>query len=205
MRRLLLIACAVSVLAPLAGHAQELRLDGRVDATTAAAVSTLVDSARALQLPTEPLVLKALEGASKGASSAAIVAATRNLLHALAAARSALEVTNPSALQLGAVALASGATPQQLAQLGAHNTQPALESALAGVVYLLSRGVNADESARIVASMLAAGLSAGQFTSLQRLVDQDLRSGATASDAAQVRARALIRYGARLGPRGERE
>ena len=43
---------------------------GRLDPDTRAGVSAVVDSARAVGLPTEPLIQRALEGATKGAGCA---------------------------------------------------------------------------------------------------------------------------------------
>ena len=57
----------VAVLATATLHAQERRLVDRLDPVTATAVQQLIDSARTAELPTEPLVQKALEGATLGA------------------------------------------------------------------------------------------------------------------------------------------
>lgn len=181
--------------------AQEDRLVRRLDPGTVAAVLALADSARALSLPTEPVVEKALEGASKGAGSDEIVAAARSLVQDLAAARDVLGPDVPGdALQLGAAALAAGATATELAPLRDHRGERGFQGALAGVVYLLSRGVAPGVSVRIVSSMLEAGLTGPEFTALQRLVEQDVRGGVPSTEAASVRARALIRHGPGVGP-----
>jgi hypothetical protein len=51
--------------------------------------------------------------------------------------------------------------------------------------------------------MLEARLSGAEFTTLQRLVEQDIRAGALPSDAARVRSRALIQTSAQLRRREE--
>ncbi|MDQ3696818.1 MAG: hypothetical protein M3373_02165, partial [Gemmatimonadota bacterium] len=86
---LALLSAALPVLAPTLG-AQDPRLEARLDARTRAGVVAIVDSARAAALPTEPLVLKALEGASKRAGRERILAAVRTLAVELGAARAAL-------------------------------------------------------------------------------------------------------------------
>ena len=53
---------------PSVAAAQDARLAERLDAATAASVQQMVDSARTGGLPTEPLVQKALEGGTLGAS-----------------------------------------------------------------------------------------------------------------------------------------
>lgn len=183
--------------------AQESRLFQKMDTATAARVMALADSARALGLPVEPVVQKAMEGASKGAGPDEIVDAVRGLLRDLSAAREALgDDVSPEALQLGAAALAAGAVPGELAVLRDQRRKPGFQGALAGVVYLLSRGVPADSAVEIVASMLDAGLTQAEFQSLQRLVEQDVRGGVPSTDAAAVRARALILHGRGGGPGG---
>ena len=47
------------------------RLVKRLDAGTRSAVAAIIDSARVLRLPTEPLIDKALEGAAKKGSESA--------------------------------------------------------------------------------------------------------------------------------------
>src|SRR5574341_1439766 len=73
-----------------AAQGQDPRLERRRDAETRARVAAIIDSARASGLPIEPLVDKALEGASKGAPGDRIVTAVRNLAVGLGAAREAL-------------------------------------------------------------------------------------------------------------------
>lgn len=185
-------------------HAQDPRLKQRLEPHTAAAVAALVDSARVLDLPGEPLIQKALEGQSKGASHEAIVAAVRDLLRDLAAARDALGPdVDVDALRLAAAALDAGATPAQLERFRPHRSSSALAGAMAGFVYLLSRGVPAEQSADLITAMLNARLSAADFASLQRLVERDLLTGAPAAEAARVRASALIRHGRVGGPGDE--
>ncbi|HEY8469773.1 MAG TPA: hypothetical protein VIL18_09025 [Longimicrobiales bacterium] len=183
--------------------AQDARLKKRLDPQTAAAVGALVDSAGALGLPTEPLVQKALEGQSKGASGEAIVGAVRALIRDLATARDALgDDVDVDALRLAAAALAAGATPAQLERLRPHRSREAFAGGLAGLVYLMSRGVPADKSVDLITAMLDARLSAAEFVSLQRLVERDMMAGAPAAEAATVRAQALIRHGRVAGPGG---
>lgn len=180
------------------------RLEERLDVPTAAAVQSLVDSARILELPHEPLVRKALEGASKGANPGAILSAVADLLDDLTTARGVLGTdVSPDALQLAAAALEAGVLPATLRGLRGHRDLAAFPGALAGVVYLLSRGVGADSSVSIVTSMLEAGLGVGEFASLQRLVEQDRRDGVPSVEAATVRAHALIQHGPRLRPGGK--
>ncbi|MEX0908673.1 MAG: hypothetical protein WDZ58_02820, partial [Gemmatimonadaceae bacterium] len=56
--RSLVIATVLTALSAFAASAQDARVSARLDARTAAAVTRVVDSARARSLPTEPLVQK---------------------------------------------------------------------------------------------------------------------------------------------------
>lgn len=91
------------------------RLDGRVSTTLRAKVTALVDSAVAVGLPGEPLVDKALEGASKGADDSRILTAVRAVATALGKARHALGNASADELAAGASALRAGVSPGSLA------------------------------------------------------------------------------------------
>jgi hypothetical protein len=192
---LLAAVCAGSV------QAQDARLTRRLDAATTAAVSQLVDSARTAGLPVEPLVQKALEGDAVGAAPDRIVHAVRSLLGRLAVARTGLGADATSAeLTVGAAAVDVGADVASLHRLATQRGRPNasgsdgdMTHALIGLTYLLQRGVPAQSSLDIVLAMLDARLGASDFTSLQRLVDQDVRAGASPVEAARVRSSALIR------------
>jgi hypothetical protein len=181
-----------------AARAQDARLARRLDATTAAQVNLLLDSAQAQSLPVEPLVQKALEGASKQAAPEQIVAAVRALLDRLQQARSTLNDASEGELVAGAVALQVGAQPADLKQIHASRSGERSTAAFVGLTFLLQRGIANASAVAIMQSMLAARLNDADFVTLQRLVEQDLRAGAQAEQSARVRSRALIRHGPRL-------
>src|SRR2546425_2398403 len=107
-----------------AAAAQDQRLD-RLDPSVRPLVASVIDSARAIGLPAEPLVQRALEGATKGAPSDRIVAAVRRLVADLGQAREALgPTTTPADLEAGAAALRAGAFPKVLAQLRRARPRP---------------------------------------------------------------------------------
>jgi hypothetical protein len=85
------VRCLLALLLlPAVAAAQDSRLAERLDHATAASVQQVVDSARSEGLPTEPLVQKALEGSTLGASDERIVAAVEALRGQLGRAREAL-------------------------------------------------------------------------------------------------------------------
>ncbi|HEY6209941.1 MAG TPA: hypothetical protein VIW28_12825, partial [Gemmatimonadales bacterium] len=85
-----------------AAAGQDPRL-ARLPPEAQASVGALVDSARAAGLPAEPLVQRALEGATKGAPGDLIVAAVQRLAVDLGRARDALgSSASPAELSAGA-------------------------------------------------------------------------------------------------------
>ena len=178
--------------------AQDARLARRLDSATAARVSVVIDSARMQDIPAEPLVQKALEGASKGADADAIVTAVRLLAQRLVQARAVLGSVAEAELVAAAAALHAGAGARELGEIHAAGGPERTAAALVGYTFLLQRGLPSSGAAGIVKSMLDARLGDADFLMLQRLMDQDIRSGAPPGEAAQLRARALIQQRARL-------
>lgn len=187
-----LIAGALA-LGPRTLRAQDPRLDRRLDPETRAAVVALLDSARADGIPTEPLVDKALEGASKGAAGVRIVSAVRNLAAGLRAARTALGAGSTAAeLDAGASAMRGGVQSDDLARLRDAHRRRDLTVPLAVLSDLVARGVPADTAARFV-MRLAAVARDDDFVAFQRDVDRDIALGAPALAAASVRVNITVR------------
>lgn len=171
-----------------AAHAQDPRLARRLDATAQAGVATILDSARAAGLPLEPLVDRALEGASKGASGQRIVAAVRKLALDLEAARQALRGGDTAELEAGASALRAGVTADALTRLRESRPRQPLTVPLAVLADLVARGVPADTAATYVLTIAAA--SDAQLVAFQRNVERDIALGAPPLTAAAVRVNA---------------
>jgi hypothetical protein len=174
--------------APAILSAQDPRLEGRLDPATHAAVAALVDSARAAGLPTEPIVDKALEGATKRASGERIVAALRTLTSDLRAARIALGPNAPDAdVVAGAIAIRAGARPDLLDHLEQARPKSGLAVPLAVLADLVARGVPVDTAASVVLNLAQRGANDADFTNLERGVAQDIGAGASPGVAAAVR------------------
>jgi hypothetical protein len=165
---------------------QDPRLE-RLDPETRSLVVSVVDSARAAGLPSEPLIQRALEGVTKGAPSPRIVAAVRRLATDLGTAREALgsRATAPE-LEAGVAALRAGASPQVLTQLR-DARRPPLTMALAVLADLVASGVPVDSASAIV---LAAAPTArdADLVEFRRAVERDISLGAPPGAAASVRA-----------------
>ena len=174
-------------------HAQDARLAARLDSTTLAAVSLIVDAARAAGLPTEPLVDRALEGASKRAPGPRIIAAVRLRASELAQARDALgRRTTPAELDAGAAALHAGAAPVHLSQFRAARGSESVVVPLAVLADLVARGVPPDTAATLLAAIVGEVADA-QLLAIERDVERDIALGAPPLAAAAVRVTVGIR------------
>jgi hypothetical protein len=185
-----LVAAALAFVAAGPVHGQEPRLANRFDPPTRAAVEALVDSARRLGLPTDPLIDKALEGASKRAPADRILGAVRNLTGDLALARSALGPGAPEPdLVAGAGALRAGAKPGMLRELRDRRRGREIAVPLAVLSDLVARGVPPDTAAAVVLALAQRGAPDRDFGELDRSVTRDIEAGAAPAEAAAVRGR----------------
>ncbi|PYP52198.1 MAG: hypothetical protein DMD45_04880 [Gemmatimonadetes bacterium] len=171
----------------------------RLDSISRPIVTALVDSARAAALPTEPLVQRALEGATKRASADRIVAAVRRLALDLGHARDALgPTTSPPELGAAAAALRAGAPPVILTELRRIRRE-SLTVPLAVLTDLVASGVPVDSAAAAVLS-LAAKSRDTDLVEFRRAVERDIALGAppaSATAAAVAAAAVQVNAGAR--------
>jgi hypothetical protein len=188
MKHSLTIALLLATLASRA-EAQDARLAARLDAETRIAVERLVDSARAARLPSEPLIVKALEGASKSARGELIVRAVRTLAGNLSTARDALGASSADAeIVAGASALHAGISASALRELrGARARQP-LTVPLAVLADLVARGVPRDTASAVVLALAERGARDTELVAFRRDVERDIGLGAPPATAASVRA-----------------
>lgn len=188
MRRFAVLSVALIAAAPAA--AQDARLAARLDPPVLDRVTYMLDSVRSTGLPTEPLVDKALEGATKRASGDRILAAVRSLAGDLGAARDALgHGAGEPELVAGAAAIRAGASQGDLARLRAGREGP-LTVPLAVLANLMARGVPSDTASSVVYRLAARGAPDEEFTDLQREIERDIGTGASPAAAASVRGKA---------------
>jgi hypothetical protein len=182
------LLAATLVAARAAAQQSDPRFE-RLDAATRPAVVALIDSARTALLPSEPLVQRALEGASKHAAGDVIVAAVRRLAIDLGQARTALGATaSPAELSAGAAALRAGASQTTLAELRHARREPLIVP-LAVLADLVASGVPVDSAAAAVLSLARRARDA-DLVEFRRAVERDIALGAppAAATAAAVSA-----------------
>ncbi len=164
---------------PGAAAAQDSRLVERLNTATAASVQRVVDSARIAGLPTEPLVQKALEGGTLGASGERIVAAVEALHGQLGRARDALGGDASDAeLTAAAGALRAGLPPGALRRLQSLRSGRPLVVPIAVLTDLVAEGVPADQATRSVLDLAREGRPDDEFVALRRQVQLQRREGA---------------------------
>ena len=191
MRKRLLILLALVGL-PAMLHAQDSRLDARLDTATRAVVSRSIDTARQLGLAVEPLVDKALEGATKRAAPPRLQAAVDALLHRMEISRDALAPDPaPRDIVAGADALAYGATREALSTMRSIRPNGSLAVPLAVLTQLVASGVPVTRATRAVADLLKRGARDEQLIALQDDVRSYVAAGASPEAALDVRTRGL--------------
>ena len=184
------VLLAAIALSATAVRAQDARLASRLDPEVHAAIAPIIEAAHAAGLPVEPLIVKALEGATKRASGVQIANAVRALGRDLGAARSALgaQSSDPE-LIAGAGALKAGAPPEALQRLRAVRPRSALTIPLATLADLIAHGVPVDTAAAAVLALAGSAATDADFLALRRDVERDIGVGVAPAAAASVRAR----------------
>jgi hypothetical protein len=182
---------AVLALTAVDAEAQDARL-GRLDRRVKTEVEALVDSARRLGIPTEPVIDKALEGAAKRAPSERILVVVRSRFHELIGAHAALGsgAMEPEIIA-AADALHAGASTQAISTLRRQRPSVPLTIPLAVLADLIARGVPADTASAGVLALAARQATDAQFAALRTDIEGDIAKGAPPAIAASVRTRGL--------------
>jgi hypothetical protein len=182
--------------APATLAAQEA-LPARLSAATRDTLVRLIDSARVLRLPTDPLAARAAEGVLKGADDARIVRAVRSLVRELADARDALPPSaSPATLAAGASALHAGVSPRalrRLASAGDGVDEADLAVALIALADLVASRVPPEAAASSIELLLKRRAPEAEITAFRAAVTRDILAGRPPEAALSVRARAIAR------------
>lgn len=192
---LLFGVATLAAIVPSVAGAQEPRLVGRLPDAARAQVDSIIEAARSEELPTEPIVDRALEGVAKGASPDLIVSAVTRLSQELRVAREAFgAMTSFAELTAGASAVRAGATREDLAELRILRAGHSLTVAAAVLADLVAVGVPADTATAAVLA-LAKEAEDVDYVAFRRSVGRDIALGASPSAALGVRLRAVAELG----------
>jgi hypothetical protein len=188
LARLIVGAGVLASAVPSAATTQERRLEGRLPDEQRAQVDSVLAVAQAENLPTEPLVDRALEGAAKGAPGDLIVRAVVRLAGELQTAQAAFGGgASPGELTAGASAIRAGASQSDLAELRERRAGE-LTVAAAVLADLVAVGVPSDTAISAVLA-LASGLADSDYVAFRRNVERDIELGASPAGALDVRLR----------------
>jgi hypothetical protein len=178
--------------------AELARLNTRLAAPTAGAVREIVEDAARHDLPTAPLVATALEGASRGVPSDRIVAAVRTQAASFQTAREALgSGAGESEIVAGASALRAGVAADSLVRLRAARGGSTVIP-LVVMADMIARGVPPVAASGAMIASARAGVPDAELLRLREHIAQDIRSGASPTEAASLRLQILM-----TGGRGE--
>lgn len=186
--RIALILSSAGLVTAAVWMTDDQRLAGRLDERTREAVVAVLESARNEGLPTEPLIVKALEGASKRADGPIIVSVVRGLVGDLRRAREALgPASNPKDVEAGAHALRAGVPMRELERLRNAKANVRLAQALNVMSVLSNDGVPPDSIAPRVVTLVLAGATEEQLATLRQDIKRDINGGVAATTAAALR------------------
>ncbi len=190
MRRLLLVAGAIVLLGSTArAQGRDGRL-ARLDAPTAAIVQAIVDSARAVGIPSEPIIDRALHAAARQMSASRTLAAVRARVVQLGAAHAALAPATESEVIAGADAIGSGASARTLSDLRRARPSTELTVPIGVLADLIGRGVARDTAAAVMLQLASMDIRDKELTEFRRMVDRDIALGALPTAAVAIRAEA---------------
>ena len=171
----------------------ETRLAQRLDAETHASVMKVVESAKEQQLPTEPIVSKALLGATFRQPGPVITQSVSVVLERLVASRDALAPT-PTAgdIKAGAEAIALGVPSKTIRQLRSIFPDRSMVVPLAVLGELVANKVPVDRAAELVQHLMRRGASENQLVAFSGKVRDDIAHGRSPLEAIQTRLQGAI-------------
>lgn len=191
--RLSLMLVGALAMNAFAAQSTDPRLTNRLDPQTREQVDAIIEGARKAGVPTEPLVDRALEGASKRASGRMIVSVVKGWAEDLRRARQALGPGSPDAeVVAGAHALRNGVRVQELERLRTAKSGVRYAMALDIMNYLVNRGVPADTISPVIVNLVLVSASDDQFAKLRQDVERDIAGGMAAGTAATLRGQGLV-------------
>jgi len=173
---------------PAVVNAQDPRLVDRLDSTVLPLVMRVVEEARSGGIPTEPLIDKALEGASKRAGGRMIVRAVRNLFNFLQEADSILGPDASDAdVVVAAEAMRAGAAEEVIVEMNRLTSDNSMVVPLGVLTDLVGMGVPSEMAGQAVLKLAADKSSDRDFLDLRTSIRNDIRAGTPPLVAASVR------------------
>jgi hypothetical protein len=195
MRRALLF-CLLTTASAVEG--QGAALPEGFEPHTRVTIELVIDSARVLGLPVEPLYAKAAEGKLKQASDAQIVAAVRSLAGRFRSLRAELGSLDATAMTAAATALSAGIPISAIRDLrdaaaGSRSSASDLAGALVTATDLVAQHVSPSTAGAAVQSLLARRASPEEFARLRRGVGETIASGKSPDQAVRSATETIVK------------
>jgi hypothetical protein len=169
------------------------RLAQRLDADTHASVMKVVESAKEQELPIEPIVSKALLGATFRQPGAVITQSVNVVLQRLVASRDALAPTpTPRDIAAGATAIELGVPSKTIHDLRSRFPDRSMVVPLAVLGELVANKVPVNRAAEMVRDLMRRGASENQLVAFSDKVREDIARGTSPSEAITTRIQGLI-------------
>jgi hypothetical protein len=186
---------------PALARSEEPRLKARLPDATRVEVQALVDSAAAETLPSEPLVQRALEGATKGAEGTRIVRAVHTLLIRL---RTSRLVLGPGAsseeLVASAGCLQVGADTTDVGNLRRAGRRRSLVIPLVVLADLVGRGAPVQVASQTTLALVQAGVGDADLLGMRMGFENDMLSGMSPLASLSRRAQGVMPQSSPLVP-----
>jgi len=182
---------------PLAAQSERDRLEGRVPAAAIPTVDSLVQLATREDLPTEPLVQKALEGGAKHQPAGRIAAAAQAMLGQLRDARALLvragDAPPATAAEVTTIyaALKRGLPGPVVERIVAALPQEPRGSALHAVADLATHHFEPDSAATLIIDAARQGLRGERLLDVSTAVLHEVQRGHSRAEAVAVVRRQL--------------
>jgi hypothetical protein len=193
IRRSILAAAALAALGAFAVPAHAQGRGSTPDLRTVEVLAYEFDRAVALGVPVAPLEAKAREGYLKGANTARVREAVRQLADRMVEARDALAPVHSAAeVHEGAKALQQGVPASVLRSLRATQRERSLEVSLGVLTELVVRKVPVQRAADEVTKMLRKNVSETVLIAFGRGVQGDISAGLAPTVALDIRSRGVL-------------
>jgi hypothetical protein len=192
MGRVAWLLCLLIGATRLASAQDSLALAG-VDREIVSRLTGIVESARAHELPTAPIIAKISQGMLLHSAPERIVVAAQNVAVRLEDARSALAPKpTPADIVAGGDALSvAGVTKAALQAVRSTSPNRPVAVPIAVLAQLVASGVPATRATEIVTQLVKRGASSAQLVALGNNVNSDVGHGARAIASLDVRLRGL--------------
>src|SRR6478609_3570541 len=186
-----LAAMILAAAAFVPAHAQDPRIENRLDAPSRTAITALLDSAGAQGIPVEPLMQKMYEGLAVGADGPRIVSAVRKLMVEMATVHRELgTVATADEIKAAASAVHAGVPAVELGKIKKQSgLRRSLTLPFTVLADIVSRGVPVAAATNAIKSLVGAGAKDKDISDFQRNVSVDIEKGAQPAAAAETRAK----------------